>query len=318
MSRLKDLRKVVGRGLALIALGLAATLLVRACQTPREAPAPLPEPPSRAPEASPPPTPPPPAPQAAACPPAPAFAAAARANGLNLAALAWSPFGRPERGWETYQPRIAAEIGSSCPAGSEAFAQALARWQDSHGRPADGVLDAADFDVMKGRWQQARPFVRLSARGVCPAPPAPERLEQARANEGYGGKAIRLRSGALAAYRRMVEDARKAEPAIAADPIALQIFSGFRDPDADAARCAREGDCQGVTRARCSAHRTGLAMDIVVGQAPGYPVDSSADPNRLAMSRSPAYRWLVKNAHRYGFANYVFEPWHWEWTGEAP
>ena len=59
-------------------------------------------------------------------------------------------------------------------------------------------------------------------------------------------------------------------------------------------------------------------MDIVVGQSPGYPVDSSADPNRLAMSRSPAYRWLVANAERFGFANYVFEPWHWEWTGEAP
>jgi LAS superfamily LD-carboxypeptidase LdcB len=111
---------------------------------------------------------------------------------------------------------------------------------------------------------------------------------------------------------------RREVPAIAADPQALQIFSGFRDPDADDARCAREGNCQGVTRARCSAHRTGLAMDIVVGQAAGFPVDSSADPNRLAMSRSPAYHWLVGNAARYGFVNYVFEPWHWEWTGEAP
>ena len=21
-----------------------------------------------------------------------------------------------------------------------------------------------------------------------------------------------------------------------------------------------------------------------------------------------------RNAHRYGFVNYVFEPWHWEWS----
>lgn len=312
MSRAKRVRRMVGRGLALLAAGLAAAVLIRACQTPRPPPAPLPEPPSRAPEVS------PPAARTADCAPAPGLAAAARANGLNLLALGWSPFGRAERGWETYLPRVAAEIASSCPAGSEAFAQALARWQAAHGRPATGMLDAATFELMKERWQRARPFVRLSARGVCPPPPAPERLEQARANEGYGGKAIQLRSGALAAYRRMVEDAREAEPAIAADPIALQIFSGFRDPEADAARCAREGNCQGVARASCSAHRTGLAMDIVVGQAAGYPVDSSADPNRLAMSRSPAYRWLTANAHLYGFANYVFEPWHWEWTGEAP
>jgi LAS superfamily LD-carboxypeptidase LdcB len=31
-----------------------------------------------------------------------------------------------------------------------------------------------------------------------------------------------------------------------------------------------------------------------------------------------AFRWLVANAYRHGFVNYAFEPWHWEWTGEAP
>jgi LAS superfamily LD-carboxypeptidase LdcB len=45
-------------------------------------------------------------------------------------------------------------------------------------------------------------------------------------------------------------------------------------------------------------------------------VDSTADANRLAMSKTPAYRWLVLNAPRYGFLNYAFEPWHWEWVGE--
>ena len=25
---------------------------------------------------------------------------------------------------------------------------------------------------------------------------------------------------------------------------------------------------------------------------------------------------LVKNAARFGFVNYVFEPWHWEWVGD--
>ena len=59
-------------------------------------------------------------------------------------------------------------------------------------------------------------------------------------------------------------------------------------------------------------------MDLYVGQAPGFGPDSSADPNRLFMSRTPTYRWLVANADRFGFVPYPFEPWHWEWTGEAP
>ena len=25
-------------------------------------------------------------------------------------------------------------------------------------------------------------------------------------------------------------------------------------------------------------------------------------------------RWLVANGHRFGFHNYPFEPWHWEWA----
>jgi LAS superfamily LD-carboxypeptidase LdcB len=36
------------------------------------------------------------------------------------------------------------------------------------------------------------------------------------------------------------------------------------------------------------------------------------------MTTTPTYQWLVAHAHRYGFVNYPFEPWHWEWTGEAP
>jgi hypothetical protein len=80
----------------------------------------------------------------------------------------------------------------------------------------------------------------------------------------------------------MAAAARAEDPRIAADPRNLTIFSGFRDPDADAVRCNAEGNCQGVVRAACSAHRTGLAVDLYVGQAPGYGPDSSADAqNRL-------------------------------------
>ena len=113
----------------------------------------------------------------------------------------------------------------------------------------------------------------------------------------------------------MIEAARNADPRIAADREMLTIVSAFRSPAYDAAKCAAGANCNGVAKARCSAHRTGTAVDLYVGAAPGHsPVDSD-DANRLHQSKTPAYRWLVQNAARFGFVNYVFEPWHWEWTG---
>jgi LAS superfamily LD-carboxypeptidase LdcB len=56
-------------------------------------------------------------------------------------------------------------------------------------------------------------------------------------------------------------------------------------------------------------------MDLDLGAAPGFSVDSSADKNRLYMTGTPLYRWLVDNAAHFGFANYAFEPWHWEFVG---
>lgn len=239
---------------------------------------------------------------------------AAAVNAASLSTLAWSPFGKSETGWEIYAPRIAAEIGTTCAPGSNGFASALARWQGAHGLPQTGVVDPAVFATMLTRWHLARPFVRVNREGTCPGAPPQDALDLARPEESYGGKAIRLRPGALEAYRRMAAEARAA--GVLARPETLRIFSGFRAPEADAQRCARDRNCQGLIRTICSAHRTGLAMDVVIDGAPGFDPASSADENRLAMTRSPLYRWMVGNAGRFGFVNYVYEPWHWEWTGE--
>lgn len=239
---------------------------------------------------------------------------AAAANAASLSSLAWSPFGKPETGWEIYAPRIAAEIGTTCGPGSNGFASALARWQGAHGLRGTGVVDPAVFGTMLVRWHLARPFVRVNREGVCPGAPPEAGLALAAPKESYGGKAIRLRPAALEAYRKMVAEARAA--GALPRPESLTIFSGFRAPDADAQRCARDKNCQGLKRTICSAHRTGLAMDVVIDAAPGFGPDSSADANRLVMARSSVYRWMVVNAPRFGFVNYAYEPWHWEWTGE--
>ena len=257
----------------------------------------------------------PPRPVSTACR-APGWTAAAQANANSLQTLAWSPFGRAETGWEVYVTLVQSEIGTACPPDSEGFARALADWQQQNGQTPDGVLTEAAFLAMKSAVQTRRDFVRFTLGGTCPD--TPNLITAARLDEGYSAKQVWMRPRALEAYRRMAAAARAEVPEIAADPRNLTIFSGYRSPAADAARCQAEGNCDGIVRARCSAHRTGLAADMYVGQAPGFSPDSTADPNRLYMTQTVTYRWLVANARRFGFVNYPFEPWHWEWTGEQP
>jgi zinc D-Ala-D-Ala carboxypeptidase len=244
------------------------------------------------------------------------WTSAADANTESVKSLAWAPFGRSEVGWEIYVPLIQHEIGTSCAPQTEGFAAAFAAWQGDRRLLPDGRMKEADFIELKNRVQFRREWVRFTADRGCPD--ASDVIAAARPEEGYSGKLIHLRPGALRAYRQLVAAARAEEPEIGADPRNLTIFSGYRSPALDAQRCAAEGNCNGIVRARCSAHRSGLALDMYVGQAPGYPPDSSADPNRLYMSQTTTYLWLVKNARRFGFVNYPFEPWHWEWTGEGP
>ena len=240
---------------------------------------------------------------------------AAQRNEESLRTLAWSPFGRPETGWETYLPITAAEIGAAPVAAGAPFAEALAAWQRARGLPADGVFTPETFNRLKTDLQNRRPFLRARAGGgPCPDPPDEATLAWTTPAESWGARPNAMRPGTLAAWRRM-RAAAKAEGALES-ALSLQVFSGYRSPAHDAERCAIDGNCDGLRRAVCSAHRTGLTLDLVLDGA--RPVDSTADADRLRLSRSPAYRWLVVNARRFGFVNYPFEPWHWEWTGEAP
>ena len=254
----------------------------------------------------------------AACASDQAFAPAATQNAASLTGAAWSAFGRAESGWEIYAPLTAHEIGSGCPPDTPAFARALATWQGAHHLAGDGVMTEDTLKQLRTLWLGRRPFVAATAHGVCPPPPPPEQLAWARPEEGFQGKPVQLRLAGLAAYRSLVAAARAEAPELEKNPRLLTIFSGFRDPVADQQACDTTVTCGTITRARCSAHRTGLAVDLYLGSMPGSAPELSDDGNRLFQSRSTAYRWMVANAARFGFVNYPFEPWHWEWTGEAP
>ncbi len=245
-----------------------------------------------------------------------AWAAAARANQEGLASLPLTPFRRLEVGWRAYAPLVGREIGTRCDAGVPAFARRLAAWQTAHGLTASGVADEATFAALQALWMARRPFVIESRRGCPPAPPETS-LAAVPPAQAYGGKALWLRPEALDAYERLAAAARAEVAETRRDPRLFSIVSGYRSPAEGAARCAAAGGCGGVTRASCSAHQSGLAIDFDLGAAPGFDPASADDANRLAITRGAPYRWMVDNAARFGFAPYPFEPWHWEWTGET-
>lgn len=240
------------------------------------------------------------------------------ANTISLHSLEWAPFGPTERGWGTYVPLLQKELRTDCEPGTPDFAAALAGFQSRYGLIATGVFDRPTFDVLKGVLQERRPFVMARVRDECPDPPPLRELGYLEVQEEHADRLTRLlRRDVLAAYRRMAAAARAEVPEIRGDPELLQIFSAFRDPEADAARCAAERNCDGLRRAVCSPHRTGTAVDLYVGELLGMGVDSTNPASRLHMSQGATYRWLVRNAERFGFVPYLYEPWHWEWVGPS-
>ena len=67
-----------------------------------------------------------------------------------------------------------------------------------------------------------------------------------------------------------------------------------------------------------SEHQTGYALDFAVRPAPGCPDTSDC------IAATPAGRWLLANAGRFGFElsfphgnaqGVSWEPWHWRWVG---
>lgn len=226
--------------------------------------------------------------------------------------LAVSPYGVGETGWAVYGPLIAQAVGAvGCDLSTPRFAAQVLSWQKTHGLPATGRVDAATLNALAVIWLERRPFV-LAAQKGCPPAPDEATLATALAVESYGGKTVKARPAALEAYRRMAAAARQA---MAPQTPALRIGSAYRGPVEEALRCAI-GGCGTAGKARCSAHRTGLAFDFDLDPSEGPEAFSTDAANRLRLSRTPTYLWLVANAARFGFVNYPYEPWHWEWTGE--
>jgi zinc D-Ala-D-Ala carboxypeptidase len=104
--------------------------------------------------------------------------------------------------------------------------------------------------------------------------------------------------------------ANTAPAQLAAKEKYFKIISSFRSHEYQDELRRRSPNAGSAGLAVNSPHFTGRALDIYVG---GDPVDTK-DSNRAIQVNTPAYRWLVRNAERFGFRPYFYEPWHWEYV----
>lgn len=246
------------------------------------------------------------------------FAAAARQNFALRDALDWTFGGKPQRGWSIYLPLIARTLDTESNADSTDFAQAVARWQKSTRLQQTGVLDRADWMQMIAGWQSRRlkgaaypdasQLVSIpSAELYDPNRPADQRFVERETYAAY------KRLLAAAAADRSLGLKTKPNGELADAEKFLKVVSAFRSRERQDQLRREQPQAGSAALAVNSPHFTGRALDLYVG---GYDPVSTKDDNRALQTQTKVYRWLVRHAEEFGFRNYFFEPWHWEFVGK--
>jgi zinc D-Ala-D-Ala carboxypeptidase len=240
--------------------------------------------------------------------------AAARKNAELRSELQWVFGGKPQRGWYLYTLLIQKLIDTKQDPTSVKFSEAVRRWQEKSNLKPSGTVDAEMLYAMIAAWQAARLKDRTVAR--------PEQLMTAPVADFYDPtravELLQVERRTYAAYKQMVAAAIKDHALhldhkrneLAPGEKYLKIISAFRSPEYQE-KLRRESPSSGPAGlAVNSPHFTGRALDLYVG---GEPVDSR-DSNRAVQVETPVYKWLVRNAERFGFRPYCYEPWHWEYV----
>lgn len=244
----------------------------------------------------------------------PVVAANALADNVRFRdSLDWTFGGKSQRGWYLYESLIQQTIGSDAKTDSPEFARAVAVWQQQNALVPTGCInDETLYQFIKG-WQAQR----LNSTAY----PTEDQLVTAPIADFYDPTRqidlLKIERETYAAYKRMVAAAAKelklkttATGDLAPDEKFFRIVSAFRSREYQAKLRAAEPDAGRAALAFNSPHFTGHAIDIYVG---GEPVITK-DLNRAIQVQTPAYKWLVKNASRFGFYPYYYEPWHWEYV----
>ncbi len=236
-----------------------------------------------------------------------AYAAAALSNVSLRNELTWTFGGKQQRGWYLYDLLINKTLDSQLDTNSDTFAATLAKWQKKRGVAADGVLNENSLMAFVSQWQSDRLKDRnpATADQLITAPPSdfydPERAPELR----------QVERNTYEAYKRMIAAAAN-DPDLKVGPSEqyFKIVSAFRSREYQDELRRKSPNSGSAGLAVNSPHFTGRALDLYVG---GSPVDTR-DSNRAIQVNTPAYRWLVLNAERFGFRPYFYEPWHWEYV----
>ena len=234
-----------------------------------------------------------------------AFTAAAASNATLRNELTWTFGGKQQRGWYLYDLLINKTLDSQNDTISNDFASTLATWQKKRGLSSDGVLNEDSLMAFVSQWQGNRLKDRTPATAdqLLTAPSSdfydPERTPELR----------QVERNTYEAYKRMMT-AAAAELKLDPSDQYLKIVSAFRSREYQDELRRKSPNAGSAGLAVNSPHFTGRALDLYVG---GSPVDTQ-DSNRAIQVNTPAYRWLVRNAERFGFRPYFYEPWHWEYV----
>ena len=130
------------------------------------------------------------------------------------------------------------------------------------------------------------------------------------------GTNLEIHSDVLSYLEEMMDSAKE-------DDLSLQVLSAFRSFGTQSELKASYTFTYGSGTANSfsadqgySEHQLGTAVDFTTVALGGA---------LLGFDTTPEYRWLLDNAHRYGFvlsypagnSYYKFEPWHWRFVGTA-
>jgi hypothetical protein len=246
------------------------------------------------------------------------FAAAAARNATLATRVDWTFGGKQQRGWSLYLPLIARTLDADAAAADSAdFAQAVSRWQKGAGLPPTGILDRADWMQMIAGWQARRlkgaPYPDTSQLVSLPDSELydPNRPAEMRLVERTTYAAYKRLLAAAAADRSLGLKTKSGGELDGSEKF-LKVVSAYRSKQHQERLRREQPEAGRAALATNSPHFTGRALDLYVG---GYDPVSTKDDNRALQTQTKAYRWLVRNAERFGFRPYFYEPWHWEYVG---